>query len=170
MSIDNSSIEKMLDIITYDFNEGRPNDICHELYNKYKEKFSGTLYHGFSDFKHHDINDLNNILSGYVGFVSCSDKFVVAFDFAQSRTEEDTENGVIFKINLENVEVLKVSEFIVECFHQNPKMEICKYMYMNFAGEHEYLILAEDMVSNISSIEIINNKSELKEYQKYFTS
>ena len=160
-------IEKMMSILEYDVNKGRPHNICNDLYNDYKETFSGTLFHGFSDFNNHNINDLNNILSGYEGFVSCSSKFVVAFDFAQSRTEKDNDNGVIFKIDLENVEVLKVSEIITECFHQNPTLEVCEYMYTNFASEHEYLLLAEDMISHISAIEIIDNLSELKDYQKY---
>lgn len=145
----------------------RPIDICDKLFNKYKMKYSGTLYHGFSN-NNCEINDIQSILKSYQGWVSCSSEFTVAFDFAQMRLTNNS--GFIIKVELNDIDVLNVSSLIIDCFRQAPDSSLAFELYDSYAAEHEYLISNTDMLSHISSIEIIDTTDNLKDekFDKYF--
>ena len=159
----------LLAILSYDITTGRPIDICGKLFDKYKIKYTGTLYHGLSDPQGRE-NGLYDILDGYHDWVSCSSEFMVAFDFAQGQLLDNNE-GFILKIELKDVEVLDVHSLILDCFEQLPNIEIRNEIY-DYASEHEYLLDCYDLTSNISSIEVININTDLKEnrFKKYIIS
>lgn len=168
LNINNEEIlklaKKLHRILAYDLvGENRPIDVCDELFNKFKIKYSGVLYHGLV-IPYNEEGNLDILLNNYHDWVSCSSELAVAFDFA---LRNECKNGIILKIELDEIEVLDVSSLICHCFDELPNEKICEEIYLDYAAEHEYLIHCDNLRSHIRSIEFVNVKSEIKDIKFY---